>query len=142
VEVWIGGTAEPAVDRAARLGDGFVANADLTPTHAGEVLALYRERAATHGRTPTALAIRRDVHVGADDAHAEAVAGPVVAGGYRGFDPSACIYGGAEWVAARFREYAAMGYTDVIIRHLAEDHAEVLRSFERLAEVRRLVADA
>jgi alkanesulfonate monooxygenase SsuD/methylene tetrahydromethanopterin reductase-like flavin-dependent oxidoreductase (luciferase family) len=142
VEVWIGGTAEPAVDRAARLGDGFLANADLTPARAGEVLRLYRERAGVHGREPTALAIRRDIHVGADDADAEAVAGPVVSGGYRGFDPSACTYGGAEAVAERFHEYAAMGYTDVIVRHLAEDHAEVLKSFERLAEVRRLVREA
>ncbi|MGQ0803370.1 MAG: LLM class flavin-dependent oxidoreductase, partial [Actinomycetota bacterium] len=142
VEVWIGGMAEPAVDRAARLGDGFLANADLTPTHAREVLDRYRERAATHGREPTAVAIRRDIHVGADDADAEKIAGPIVAAGYRGFDPSACTYGGVERVAERFREYAAMGYTDVIVRHLAEDHAEVLKSYERLAEVRRLVREA
>ena len=45
-------------------------------------------------------------------------------------------------MAEKFRELAAMGYTDVIIRHLAEDQAEVLDSFSRLAEVRRLVADA
>jgi alkanesulfonate monooxygenase SsuD/methylene tetrahydromethanopterin reductase-like flavin-dependent oxidoreductase (luciferase family) len=141
VEVWIGGSAQRAVDRAARLGDGFLANADLTPSQAHEVLDLYRERAGAHDRTPTALAIRRDIHVGADDADAERVAGPIVAGGYRGFDPSACTYGGVETVADKFREYAAMGYTDVIVRHLAEDHAEVMKSFERLAEV-RLVLDA
>jgi len=142
VEVWIGGTAPPAVDRAARLGDGFLANADLTPPQARAVLELYREGCATHGRRPTAVAIRRDIHVGADDADAERVAGPVVAGGYRAFNPSACTYGGVETVAAAFREYAEMGYTDVIIRHLAEDHDEVLESYERLAEVKRLVADA
>jgi alkanesulfonate monooxygenase SsuD/methylene tetrahydromethanopterin reductase-like flavin-dependent oxidoreductase (luciferase family) len=142
VEVWIGGTAPRAVDRAARLGDGFLADAHLTPGQAGDVLALYREGCAAHGRTPTAVAIRRDVHVGADDADAERVAGPVVTGGYRGFDPSACTYGGVETVAAAFRRYAEMGYTDVIIRHLAEDQAEVLESYERLADVRALVADA
>ena len=31
LEVWIGGTAEPAIDRAARLGDGWLANADGVP---------------------------------------------------------------------------------------------------------------
>jgi alkanesulfonate monooxygenase SsuD/methylene tetrahydromethanopterin reductase-like flavin-dependent oxidoreductase (luciferase family) len=142
VEVWIGGTAPPAVDRAARLGDGFLADAHLTPGQAGAMLDRYWEGCAAHGRTPTAVAIRRDIHVGADDADAERVAGPVVAGGYRGFDPSACTYGGVETVATRFREYAQMGYTDVIVRHLAEDHDEVLKSYERLAEVRDLVADA
>jgi hypothetical protein len=29
-----------------------------------------------------------------------------------------------------------MGYTDVIVRHLAEDQSEVLASLERLASVR------
>lgn len=142
VEVWIGGTASRVVDRAARLGDGFLADADLTPDHARALAEQYRERCDAYGRTPTAVAIRRDIHVGADAADAERVARPVVAGGYRGFDPSACTYGGIDAVATRFREYAAMGYTDVIVRHLAEDHGEVLASFERLGRVRELVADA
>ena len=142
VEVWIGGTAERAVDRAARLGDGLLADASLTPRQARDVLDLYRQRAAGHGHAPSALAIRRDIHVGADDADAERVAGPVVAAGYRGFDPSACVHGGVETVTERFREYAAMGYTDMIVRHLADDQGEVLKSYERLAEVRRLVRQA
>lgn len=136
VDVWIGGTAEPAIDRAARLGDGFLADAHLAPDEARDVIGRYRARCEAHGRTPTAIAIRRDVHVGADDADAERVAGPVVAAGYRGFDPSACTYGGPAQVIDRLGEYAAMGYTDVIVRHLAEDQGEVLRSYERLAEVR------
>jgi alkanesulfonate monooxygenase SsuD/methylene tetrahydromethanopterin reductase-like flavin-dependent oxidoreductase (luciferase family) len=136
VEVWIAGTAEGAVDRAARLGDGFLANADLTPEQARAVIELYRERCEAHGRTPTAIGIRRDVHVGVDAADAERVAGPVVAAGYRGFDPSACTYGSAEQVTEQLGVYAAMGYTDVMVRHLAEDQGEVLASFARLAGVR------
>ncbi|MGH9012631.1 MAG: LLM class flavin-dependent oxidoreductase [Acidimicrobiia bacterium] len=142
VEIWIGGTAERAVDRAARRGDGFLANADLTPEQAREVLDRYRARCTAHGREPTALAIRRDIHVGADDADAAAQAESVIERGYRGFDPAAITYGGIERVAERFREYAAIGYTDVIVRHLADDHDEVLASFERLGQVRELVADA
>jgi alkanesulfonate monooxygenase SsuD/methylene tetrahydromethanopterin reductase-like flavin-dependent oxidoreductase (luciferase family) len=142
VEVWIGGTAEHAVDRAARLGDGFLANADLTPEQARAVIDLYRERCDAHGRTPTAIGIRRDVHVGADAADADRVAGPVVAAGYRGFDPSACISGDAAEVTEQLGAYAAMGYTDVIIRHLAEDQIEVLKSFARLAGVREALRSA
>ena len=136
VEVWIGGTAEPAVDRAARLGDGFLADAHLTPEQARTTIELYRERCEVHGRTPSAVAIRRDIHVGADPADAERVAGPVVAAGYRGFDPSACTYGSAEQVTEQLGQYASMGYTDVIVRHLAEDQSEVLASYGRLADVR------
>jgi alkanesulfonate monooxygenase SsuD/methylene tetrahydromethanopterin reductase-like flavin-dependent oxidoreductase (luciferase family) len=100
------------------------------------VIQLYRERCEAHGRTPTAVGIRRDIHVGADAADAERVGGPVVAAGYRGFDPSACTYGSAEQVTEKLGAYAAMGYTDVIVRHLAEDQNEVLESFVRLAGVR------
>jgi alkanesulfonate monooxygenase SsuD/methylene tetrahydromethanopterin reductase-like flavin-dependent oxidoreductase (luciferase family) len=136
VEVWIAGTAEAAIDRAARLGDGFLANADLTPPQAKAVVDLYRERCRIHGRTPTAIAIRRDIHVGADIADAERVAGPILAAGYRGFDASACTYGSPDQVTERLSEYAVMGYTDVIVRHLAQDQVEVLKSYERLAAVR------
>ncbi len=55
VEVWIGGTAERAVDRAARLGDGFLADAHLTPEQARAAIELYRERCDAHGRTPSAV---------------------------------------------------------------------------------------
>jgi alkanesulfonate monooxygenase SsuD/methylene tetrahydromethanopterin reductase-like flavin-dependent oxidoreductase (luciferase family) len=141
LEVWIGATAPAAIDRAARLGDGWLGNADGTPDAAREQAAIYRERCAAHGRRPTAVAIRRDVHVGADGRDAERVAAPIVGGGYRGFDPDAFTYGSAEQVAARFREFAAMGYTDVIVRQLASEQADALASIERLAQVREMVAD-
>lgn len=136
VEVWIGGHAPPALDRAARLGDGWLAGPDVTFDQARELVDAYRERCAVHGRAPTAVAIRRDIHVGADDADADAVVAPVLARGYRGFDPAACVHGGPRRVAERFAELAGMGYTDVIVRHLADDQAAVLASFSRLAEVR------
>jgi alkanesulfonate monooxygenase SsuD/methylene tetrahydromethanopterin reductase-like flavin-dependent oxidoreductase (luciferase family) len=141
LEVWIGASAPKAIDRAARLGDGWLANADATPADAREQATEYRERCAAHRRTPTAVAIRRDVHVGADHSDAARAAEPVIERGYRGFHPSALTYGAIETVAERFAEYAGMGFTDVIVRHLADDQREVLASYERLAEVRRLVSD-
>lgn len=142
LEVWIGASADTAIDRAARLGDGWLANADVVPDEARTQAETYRAACERHGRTPTAVAIRRDVHVGADADDAARVAEPVVAGGYRGFRPEACTYGSAEQVAERFATYAEMGYTDVIVRHLADDQPEVLRSVDRLAKVRELLRDA
>lgn len=142
VEVWIGASVEPAIDRAARLGDGFLAAPNDTPEQARRDAELYRDRCAVHGRTPTAVAIRRDVYVGETAEEARAVAEPVVAKGYRGFDPVACVYGDIGEVAAAFREYAAMGYTDVIVRHLVNDQERVLASIRRLREVRQAVAEA
>lgn len=140
VEVWIGGSADPAIDRAARLGDGFLAGPNVTVEDASLQLALYRERCEAHGRPVGTCAIRRDVHVGADVGDARRVAGPVLDAGYRGFAPDVPVVGGPEEVAEAFRALGDIGYTDVIIRHLAEDHDEVLRSFERLAEVRSSVS--
>jgi alkanesulfonate monooxygenase SsuD/methylene tetrahydromethanopterin reductase-like flavin-dependent oxidoreductase (luciferase family) len=139
VEVWVGGSAEPSVARAARMGDGFLAGPELTPELAKRWGSFYQEQAVAAGKTPSAVAIRRDVYVGESDADAAAVAEPIIKAGYRGFDPSACIYGSPETVAARFREYGAMGYSDIIVRHLTDEQEQVLGSIRRLSEVRKVV---
>jgi alkanesulfonate monooxygenase SsuD/methylene tetrahydromethanopterin reductase-like flavin-dependent oxidoreductase (luciferase family) len=138
--VWIGATARPAVDRAARLGDAWLGSPGLPLEQARSLAELYLDRCRAHGRPPRAVAIRRDVYVGASRADVEATAGPVIARGYRGFDPSALVAGTVEEVVARFRTLEAMGFTDVIVRHLVDDQAKVLESFQRLAEVRRILS--
>jgi alkanesulfonate monooxygenase SsuD/methylene tetrahydromethanopterin reductase-like flavin-dependent oxidoreductase (luciferase family) len=140
VEVWIGATAPPAIDRAARLGDAWLGSPGLTIDVAREKIAYYRERCKAHGRTPGAIAIRRDVYVGESSDEAKTTLDAAVAKGYRGFDPKALIAGTVPQVAERFRALGAMGFTDVIVRHLTTDHAKVLGSFARLGEVRRALA--
>lgn len=141
VDFWIGGSAEPSIDRAARLGDGFLAGPELTPAQAARWAAFYRERCAAYGRQPGTLAIRRDVYVGASAEEAREVAGPIVAAGYRGFDPSAPVYGSPGEVVTAFRALAEMGYTDVIVRQLVPDQEHALASLRRLKEVRQAVLD-
>ncbi len=137
VDVWIGATAPPAIDRAARLGDAWLGSPGLTFTGAREKIGYYRDRCKAHGRTPGVIAIRRDVYVGEAEAEAKATLEAAVAKGYRGFDPKALVAGTVAQVTERFRELGAMGFTDVIVRHLTTDHAKVLGSFARLGEVRR-----
>lgn len=142
LEVWIGAAAPPAIDRAARLGDAWLAGPELTPSMAREQLDQYREACERHGRTPTCVPIRRDVYVGAtrDDVtkHAE----PVVAAGYRGFDPAALVVGTVDEVAEQLRVFGEMGYTDVIVRQLVDDQDAALGSIARVGEVRSLLLDA
>lgn len=141
VEVWIGAAAPPAIERAARLGDAWLAGPELTLTTAKEQIDTYRVACERFGRTPTCIPIRRDVFVGADEDEVERFARPVIEGGYRGFDPTAPIAGTAEQVATELRRYGEMGFTDAVVRQLVDDQGAALASLERLAEVRRLVAD-
>ena len=136
IEVWIGGHARAAVDRAARLGDGWIVGPDLPMERAMELLETYRERCAHYGKEPSAIAIRRDVHVGGDRAEAESVVAPIIAKGYRGFDPEVLVYGGVEEVTERFRQLAAAGFTDLLVRHIGGDESEVLASHRRLGQIR------
>lgn len=136
VEVWIGASAPPAIDRAARLGDGWLAAPGLAPSEAAGQLGLYREACGRHGRPVGVCAIRRDIYVGETAAEAEQAATRVISRGYRGFPREALIVGDAAQVAASFAELGEMGYDEVVVRHLVQDPARVLQSIGRLAEVR------
>jgi alkanesulfonate monooxygenase SsuD/methylene tetrahydromethanopterin reductase-like flavin-dependent oxidoreductase (luciferase family) len=140
VEFWVGGSVEASIDRAARLGDGWLGGPELTPEAAGRWLRFYRDRSSAHGREPAAIAIRRDVFVAATDTEAEEKAGRVVAAGYRGFPPDAVIYGSPERVAEKLAAFAAMGFTDVIVRQISVSQDDALASYGRLGRVRGLLA--
>jgi alkanesulfonate monooxygenase SsuD/methylene tetrahydromethanopterin reductase-like flavin-dependent oxidoreductase (luciferase family) len=136
VEYWVGASAKVAIDRAVRLGDGWLAAPNPAPAQAKEQVDYYLKRCKDEGRTPSAVAIRRDVYVGESGEQARAVAEPIIAAGYRGFDPAALTYGSPDEVAAKFRELGEMGYTDIIVRHITDDQELVLGSLRRLKEVR------
>ncbi|MFM8971476.1 MAG: LLM class flavin-dependent oxidoreductase [Actinomycetota bacterium] len=138
--VWIGAAAAPGVDRAARLGDGFLIGPEATPAEVPVLVDRYREACARHGRPVGRIAVRRDVHVGVDPADAARVADPVIARGYRGFDPVALVTGGPAEVTETFAALGATGCDAVIVRHLADEQDEVLASYARLAAVRAALA--
>jgi alkanesulfonate monooxygenase SsuD/methylene tetrahydromethanopterin reductase-like flavin-dependent oxidoreductase (luciferase family) len=140
VEVWIGAHAPAAIDRAARLGDGWLGGPNLTVEQARRQLEQYRERRAAHRLAGGLAAIRRDVYVGSSAEEARATAEPIVRAGYRGFAPEALVIGSAEQVAESFAGLAAMGYSDVIMRNLIADPAKAVASTERLGLVREMVA--
>jgi alkanesulfonate monooxygenase SsuD/methylene tetrahydromethanopterin reductase-like flavin-dependent oxidoreductase (luciferase family) len=144
-EWWIGGGVPKAIDRAARLGDCWYGNADLTPDTAARDIEIYREACARHGRQPIRIPIRKDAFIAESRAEAERVGDALVAGGYRGFDRKAVAYGDPETVADQLSAFGDLGFTDIIIRTMSPLPPDIgpegaSRSVELAGEVRALLA--
>jgi alkanesulfonate monooxygenase SsuD/methylene tetrahydromethanopterin reductase-like flavin-dependent oxidoreductase (luciferase family) len=142
VEVWIGASAPPAIDRAARLVDGWIASPGLSHEEARAQAELYRERCAAYGRQPGAVVLRRDIYVGESPSEAHATLQHALSRRYRGMPAEALIAASVDEVAERFRTFGKIGYTDILVRHLTNDEPNVLGSLEAadMNEVIRLVA--
>jgi alkanesulfonate monooxygenase SsuD/methylene tetrahydromethanopterin reductase-like flavin-dependent oxidoreductase (luciferase family) len=131
VPIWIGASARPALQRAAALGDAWLAAPGACGEELTTAVEIYRQAAAAAGRRPM-LAIRRDVYVGETDAEAEAATAPVLARGYRGFRREALIIGGPDTVVAELRALRDLGFSYVLVRHIVPEQDLVLASYRRL----------
>ncbi len=121
-----------------RVGISLTSRHDVADSREGARWMIERQDGcARYGRQPAAVAIRRDVYVGESAAEAESVGQAMVRAGYRGFDPAALVWGSVEQVVDKLRPLGLLGYTDIIVRHLTNNHPRVLGSLGRLAEVRR-----
>ena len=98
VEVWIGASAPPAIDRAARLAEGWIGSPGLTREEAREQADLYRERCIAYGRQPGAIVLRRDIYVGELSSEAQAVLQQALGRSYRGMPAEALIAGSVDEV--------------------------------------------
>jgi alkanesulfonate monooxygenase SsuD/methylene tetrahydromethanopterin reductase-like flavin-dependent oxidoreductase (luciferase family) len=140
VEVWIGASAPPAIDRAARLAEGWIASPGLMPEEARAQADLYRERCAAYGKEPGAIVLRRDIYVGESSSEAQTVLQQALSRSYRGMPAEALIAGSVDEVAEQFLTFGKLGYTDILVRHLTNDQPKVLGSLQRLAAVRTALA--
>ena len=134
---WIGGGADTALDRAARLGDAWYGGPDLEPPAASERLRYFLAACDREGREPSCFPLRRDVFVADSAAEAKRVGDEMIAAGYRGMTSDAVVYGGVEEVVHRFGELGKLGFTDIIVRQMAVPQARAVESYHLLGEVRR-----
>ncbi|MDK1023596.1 MAG: LLM class flavin-dependent oxidoreductase [Gammaproteobacteria bacterium] len=137
IEVWIGASARVSIDRAARLGDAWLADPAMNLEQAKSAIDYYLECLPTHNKSAEVIAIRRDIYVAESTQDADATSKLIA--GYRGFNAEALIIGEVESVAEQMQRYAELGYTDIIIRNLHPDQAKAIASIQRLASVKRLI---
>ena len=139
VEVWIGSLAPAAINRTARMAEGWLAAPNLTLDVAAEGISQYRQACAEHGREPTATAIRRDIFIGATAEEAQSVVKGYIDQGYRGMSEEALMFGSVEQVAEQMQAYADLGFTDICVRNISSDQGQALATIERLADVKKLL---
>lgn len=133
--IWIGGRVGPAVERAGRIGDGWLTGTTSTDAELQVELDRYRSAARQAGR-PVHAVIRRDVHVARSDEEARAAVTPVLEAGYRRDTMSLdeLLVGGPKTVVDRLRVYAEMGFETALLRPIVGDHALMLDSLRRLGD--------
>ena len=136
VEIWIGSQASGAINRTARMADGWLATPSIGLEEAAKQLNVYRQSCAEFGREPTAVAIRRDIYIGSTSQEAETLKQKYLAKGYRGFPPEALLAGSVNQIADELRAFADLGYTDIVVRNISADQREAISTIERLAEVK------
>jgi alkanesulfonate monooxygenase SsuD/methylene tetrahydromethanopterin reductase-like flavin-dependent oxidoreductase (luciferase family) len=139
VEVWIAAAADVAIERAARLGDGWLGDPGMDFDTAEQRVQRYLDACQGAGRDPGAVAIRRDVYVGESAEAAQRAMAPYLERNYRGIAPAALLIGSVEQVAERISQLGRMGYTDVITRNITAEQPQALATIERLGEVRGLL---
>jgi alkanesulfonate monooxygenase SsuD/methylene tetrahydromethanopterin reductase-like flavin-dependent oxidoreductase (luciferase family) len=133
VDVWIAGTVPAAAARAGTIGDGWLSGQNCSDAEVASQLEVYRNAAAKAGRRAHAV-LRRDIFVADTDAAAHAEVDKVLAEGYRGTGKAELLVGAPDAVIDRLRRYRAMGFDEVMVRHVTGDHALMLRSFELIGE--------
>lgn len=80
--LWVGGWAESAVRRAARLGDAWVSGPSMALDEMRHLTEVYREAAAQAGQEPVVI-LMRDAWVAETQEEAERVYGPEVMTAYK-----------------------------------------------------------
>ena len=134
VQILIAGTNETTVERAGRIGDGWLSAQNATDTELAQQLDLYRRTSELHGR-PTLPVLRRDIHIAATDDEAIAHIDPILAEGYRGLDYERLLVGSPDTIVKRLRSYESMGFDHVLVRHITGDHNAILASLDLLGTV-------
>ena len=133
VEIWIGGTVPAVAERAGRLGEGWLSGQNTPDDDAVHQLGIYRKGAAAHGRHTRAV-LRRDIHVADTNQAAHDEVDRILAEGYRAGSKDALLVGSPDSIVERLYHYRALGFEEVMVRHISGDHQLIIRSMQLIGE--------
>ena len=137
--IWVGGRSDAALQRAARVADGWLSTW-MSPERMIEQGDTLAELAAREGRPRPKLGLALSVHVDANEGRAREEAEDYTQAMYGMPFERVARYtpvGSAERVAERIAAYAAAGVEEFVLTPLT---GEPLAQIQRLAEVREIIS--
>ncbi|MGH2836683.1 MAG: LLM class flavin-dependent oxidoreductase [Solirubrobacteraceae bacterium] len=137
--IWVGGRSEAALQRAARVGDGWLATW-MSPERLREYGEVLTARSEALGRPRPALGLAISVHVDANEGRAREAAEDYTQAMYGMPFEKVARYtpvGSAERVAEQIAAYAAAGVEEFVLTPLT---GEPLEQILRLAEIREIIS--
>jgi probable F420-dependent oxidoreductase len=139
VPVWLAGGVPAAIDRAARLGDGWIGAGSAPLGAFADQCAAVLRALEEHGRDREAFPRSRRVYVAVEDTREEGVRRltPVLDGMYAapGMTERSGVCGPPDVVAEALDELVAAGATELLLNPLYD----LPQQLERLVEVRELM---
>ena len=132
--MWIAGGAEPAIQRAARMADGWVIAPGWTPDSAKKGIRFYRNSLAEYGRDEPDMAIvlRRDAHLAPTSEAGHREAQTLFENGYRGFGAvelnQSLVVGGPAECIEYLEEMERAGVTEVLFRCALDEREHALQT--------------
>ena len=141
--LWVTGSSEPGLKRAARFADGWMTVYQGVEAYAGFVGRL-RELLAEHGRDVATFAMGYETYVCVAGTHDEAVAiaRRSLEGKFETLDRGleVCIVGDVDDLLERVAAYREAGAGHVELKFVAHSVAQLHEMMERVAQGARLVA--
>ena len=136
--MWIAGGAEPAIQRAARLGDGWAIVPGWTPDLVKKGIQVYRDSMTECGRNEEDMDIvlRRDTHLAPTSAAGHREAQTLFENGYRGFGAEeleqSLVTGGPAECIEYLENMERSGVTHVLFRCALDEREQALQTIRVL----------
>ena len=139
IPLWIGASAEPAIRRAARLGDAWIIG-PLTPLETVKAqMGIYKAALQEYGKEGIVdeFPMRRDVFIAEDRETALKLVEPALKSGYRGVRGNpldVLIVGGPQEFIEKIEQLRALGTSHMLLRFIVHTQADILRAIQIIGE--------